>query len=280
MVVPNNVERTGNSPSTRETLENKAQDLQLLQEWQRQYCGGVRQRSVRDISKYDAGTLPLFASAEETNPAEVGCNTTRFEGEQTEEENQPLVGVEVDSSTPVLFKKGEFLAVKPGFEINAPSQVSKANFHIVMTESDFPDNPNETAAIDVMWLFPTETIDEEFGCFVAVGLGMVLKKGILFPLGGYDFNASVACDSDQSDIVYISDSYYSRILNSINKRNPTAFAIAEVTEAELEDDNLGLEQILDSEFDGVDGGHEENVVLHPQEGIAEIRSRRERGVRK
>ena len=62
------------------------------------------------------------------------------------------------------------------------------------------------------------------------------------------------------------------ILNSINK-NPTAFAIAEVTESELEDDNLGLEQFLDSEFDGVDGGHEANAVLHPPEGIAEFRSR-------
>ena len=41
--------------------------------------------------------------------------------------------------------------------------------------------------------------------------------------------------------MYISaDSRYSRILNSINKRNLTAFAIAEVTESELEDDNLGL----------------------------------------
>ena len=54
-----------------------------------------------------------------------------------------LVSVEVDSSTPVLFKKGEVLAVKPGFEVNAPSQVSKANFYIVMTESDVPDNPNK-----------------------------------------------------------------------------------------------------------------------------------------
>ena len=48
----------------------------------------------------------------------------------------------------------------------------------------------------------------------------------------------------------------------IDKRNPTAFAIAEVTESELEDDNLGLEQFLDSEFDGVDGGHEASAVLH------------------
>ena len=69
-------------------------------------------------------------------------------------------------------------------------------------------------------------------------------------------------------------------LNSINKRNPTAFAIAEVTESELEDDNLGLKQFLDSEFDGVDGGHEANAVLHSPEGTAEIRSSREGGVRK
>ena len=83
--------------------------------------------------------------------------------------------------------------------------------------------------------------------------------------------------------MYISaDSCYSRILNSINKRNPIAFAIAEVTESELEDDNLGLEhvQFLDSEFDGVDGGHEASAVLHSPEEIAEIRSHRERGVRK
>ena len=82
-------------PKKPPTVTLTAQDLPLLQEWQRQYCGSVRQRSVRDISKYDAGTLPSFASAEETNPAEVACNTMRFEGEQAEEENQPLVGVEV-----------------------------------------------------------------------------------------------------------------------------------------------------------------------------------------
>ena len=76
----------------------------------------------------------------------------------------------------------------------------------------------------------------------------------------------------ESDIVYISaDSCYSRILNSINKRDPAAFAIVEVTESELEDDNLGLEQFLDSEFDGVDGGHEASAVLHSPEGTSEIR---------
>ena len=75
----------------------------------------------------------------------------------------------------------------------------------------------------------------------------------------------------QSDIVYIlADSCYSRTLNSINKRNPTAFAIAEVTESELEDDNLGLEQFLDSEFDGVGGGHEASAALHSPEGIAKF----------
>ena len=76
-----------------------------------------------------------------------------------------------------------------------------------MTESDVPDNPNEMA-IDVMWLSPTETIDEEFGCFVTVGLGMVLKKGILFPLARNDITTSVAGDSNPSDIVHISDSCY------------------------------------------------------------------------
>ena len=81
--------------------------------------------------------------------------------------------------------------------------------------------------------------------------------------------------------MYISaDSCYSSILNSINKRNPATFAIAQVTESELEDDNLGLEQFMDREFDSVDGGHEASAVLHSLEGIAEIRSHRERGVRK
>ena len=87
----------------------------------------------------------------------------------------------------------------------------------------------------------------------------------------------------QSDIVsHLGRLVFWRILNSINKRNPTAFAIAKVhvTESELEDDNLELEQFLDSEFDGVDGGHEASAVLHSLEGIAEIRSHRERGVRK
>ena len=77
----------------------------------------------------------------------------------------------------------------------------------------------------------------------------------------------------QSEIVFISaDWCYSCILNSINKRNPTAFAIsAEVNESELEDDNLGLEKFLDSEVDIVDGEHEANAA---------IRSRRQRGARK
>ena len=127
-----------------------AQYLQLLQEWQRQYCG---------VFGSDLSETLASAIAEETNLAEVVCSTMSFEGEQAEEEN--LVGVEVDSSTPVVIKKGEFLAVKPGFKINAPNQVSKAHFYIVMTESDVPDNPNETV-IDVTWLSPTKTIDEEF----------------------------------------------------------------------------------------------------------------------
>ena len=50
-----------------------------------------------------------------------------------------------------------------------------------MTESDVSDNLNETA-IDLMWLSPTETaIDKECGCFVAVGLGMVLERASCFP---------------------------------------------------------------------------------------------------
>ena len=121
-----------------------------------------------------------------------------------------------------------------------------------------------------MWLSPTEKIDEEFGCFAAVGFMMVLKKGILFPLAGNDINTSMAGDSNQRYIVYISDSCYSQILYSLNKRNPTAFATEEVTESELEDDNPWLEQFLDGEFEGVDRGHEANAVLHPLEGTAEI----------
>ena len=67
--------------------------------------------------------------------------------------------------------------------------------------------------------------------------------------------------------MYISaDSCYSHILNLINKRNPTAFAIAEETESELKDDNLGLEQFLDREFDGVGGGHKASAVLHQFSG--------------
>ena len=63
------------------------EDLQELQEWQRQYCGGVRQRSVRDISKHDAGTLPSFANTEEMNQAEVTSSRMQFEGEQCGDEN-------------------------------------------------------------------------------------------------------------------------------------------------------------------------------------------------
>ena len=81
--------------------------------------------------------------------------------------------------------------------------------------------------------------------------------------------------------MYISaDLCYWHSLNLINKRNPTAFAIAEVIESELEDNNLGLEQFLDSEFDGVDREHKASDVLHSPEGIAEIRNHRERDVRK
>ena len=56
----------------------------------------------------------------------------------------------------------------------------------------------------------------------------------------------------------------------LDKRNPTAFAIAEVTESELEDDNLGLELFLDSEFDGVDGGHEASAVRHSQKELPKL----------
>ena len=40
------------------------------------------------------------------------------------------------------------------------------------------------------------------------------------------------------------------------------------------------DEATNSEFDGVDGGHESSAVLHSLEGIAEIRRHRERGVRK
>ena len=67
--------QTANSPISPE-------DLQELQEWQKQYCGGVRQRSVRDISKYDTGTLPSFANVEEMNQTEVTSCRMHFQGEQ------------------------------------------------------------------------------------------------------------------------------------------------------------------------------------------------------
>jgi len=37
----------------------------------------------------------------------------------------PMSKIGQGSSTPVLFKNGAFLVVKPGFEINAPSHVSR-----------------------------------------------------------------------------------------------------------------------------------------------------------
>ena len=61
------------------------------------------------------------------------------------------------------------------------------------------------------------------------GIGNFFKESILFPWVGNDINTSVAGDSNTSDIVHISESCYSCILNLINKRNPPAFAIAEVT---------------------------------------------------
>ena len=61
----------------------------------------------------------------------------------------------------------------------APDDIARANFYITMTESDVFDNPNETG-MNVLWYSFTETTDEQFGCFVAVGSRKVLKKGILF----------------------------------------------------------------------------------------------------
>ena len=90
------------------------ENLRELQERQRQYCGGVRQRSVRDISKYDAGTLPSFANAEEMNQAEVTSSRMHFEGEQCGDENVVEAVSGEHHPVQVLFQKGVVLAVKPG----------------------------------------------------------------------------------------------------------------------------------------------------------------------
>ena len=60
-------------------------------------------------------------------------------------------------------------------------------------------------------------------------------------------------------------------LDRQKKSNSFCNCRSKTVESELEDDNLGLEQFLDSEVAGVDGGHEANAL---------IRSRRQRGVRK
>ena len=92
------------------------------------------------------------------------------------------------------------------------------------------------------------------------------KKGILFPLEDNDLTIGDAGDRNTSDIVYISDTCYSCILNSLNKRNPTASAVAEVNQSELENDNLGPEHFLGD----VDGGDEAIAILHDVVGMAEI----------
>ena len=120
------------------------EDLQELQEWQRQYCGGVRQRSVRDISKYDAGTLPSFANAEEMNQAEVTSSRMHFEGEQCGDENVVEAVNGQHHPVQVLFQKGVVLAVKPEYDMFAPDDKARANFYITMTESDVFDNPKDS----------------------------------------------------------------------------------------------------------------------------------------
>lgn len=68
-----------------------------------------------------------------------------------------------------------------------------------MTESNVLDNPNDT--VNVMWLSATETTNEDFGCFMAVGSGTVSKKR--FPLEDNDLTISEAGDSNTSEVVYI-----------------------------------------------------------------------------
>ena len=43
--------------------------------------------SVRDISKYDAGTFPSFANAEKMNKAEVTSSRMQLEGEECGDDN-------------------------------------------------------------------------------------------------------------------------------------------------------------------------------------------------
>ena len=114
------------------------EDLQELQEWQRQYCGGVRQRSVRDISKYDAGTLPSFANAEEMNQAEVTSSRMHFEGEQCGDKNVVEAVNGEHHPVQVLFQKGVVLAVKPArdticlFQMTSQEQISILLWRIQM----------------------------------------------------------------------------------------------------------------------------------------------------
>lgn len=99
------------------TAHISTKDLQELQEWQRQYCGGIQQWSVRDISKYDAGTVPSFANEEEVNQTEVTSSRMHFQGEQCGEENVVEAVNEEHHLVQVLFQKGVVLAVKPGYNI-------------------------------------------------------------------------------------------------------------------------------------------------------------------
>ena len=147
----------------------------------------------------------------------------------------------------------------------APDDIARANFYITMTESDVFDNPNETG-MNVLWYSFTETTDEQFGCFVAVGSRKVLKKGILFPLSDTDITTR-----DNNDIIHLTDTCYSQILNSLNSQTPTACAVAEFVEYENQEQNDQLQTECP-----VESEHVEYLDIE----ATEIRSRRERGVRK
>lgn len=54
-----------------------------------------------------------------------------------------------------------------------------------MAGSDVFDNPNETET-SALWYSFTETSDQNFGCFVAVAYGGVLKRRVMFPLSDND----------------------------------------------------------------------------------------------
>ena len=164
----------------------------------------------------------------------------------------------------VLFQKGVFLVVKPGYEMFAPDDIPRASFYLTMTDSDVFVDPSETD-INVLWYSFTETTDDQFGCFVAVGTGRVLKKGILFALSDTDITTR-----DNDDIIHLTDTCYSRILNSLNPQTPTASAAAEFAESESQEFNqLQRESSVESQ-------HVEYIDIER----TEIRSRRERCVRK